>query len=136
MQHEPPANSAGGFCFGRGNILSETLAELLPGCDDGPHKKFVRAVILLRHAASVQIIEESRMSVWQCFHLNDTLTAMAISDRNRFLVSLREPMGADRHVIEFYRWTLRDAMKAADRLVQAYYPHNCSECGCGRWRKL
>jgi hypothetical protein len=76
------------------------------------------------------------MSVWHCLHLNESLTAMAISDGGRFLVRLREPEGERRHSIEFFRWTLKDAMKAADRLVQAYYPHDCAECECGEWRKL
>lgn len=76
------------------------------------------------------------MSEWHCLHLEETLTAMAVSDKGRFLVRLREPPGESRHPIEFYRWTLRDALKAADRLVQAYYPHDCHECGCGEWRRL
>ena len=76
------------------------------------------------------------MSEWHCDHLDDTLTAMAISDGARFLVRLREPPGEHRHPIEFHRWTLKDAQKAADRLVQAYYPHDCRESGCGAWRKL
>ena len=76
------------------------------------------------------------MSEWHCLHLDDTLTAMAISDQGRFLVRLREPPGEHRHPIEFHRWTLRDAQRAADRLVQAYYPHDCRESGCGSWEKL
>jgi hypothetical protein len=76
------------------------------------------------------------MSEWHCPHLDDTLTAMAISDRGRFLVRLREPPGEHRNPIEFHRWTLDDARRAADRLVQAYYPHDCSAHGCGAWYKL
>src|SRR5206468_11494308 len=80
--------------------------------------------------------EGSRMNVWQCLHLNETLTAIVISDRNRFLVRLREPPEEHRRPMEFYRWTLNDAKRAADRLVQVYYPHECSDSKCGRWRKL
>ena len=80
--------------------------------------------------------EQYDMNEWHCLHLNESVTAMIISDRNRFLVRLREPQGDAHHSIEFYRWTLKDAMKAADRLVQAYYPHACSDSGCGEWWKL
>ena len=76
------------------------------------------------------------MSEWHCLHLDDTLTAMAISDGPRFLVRLREPPGERRNAIEFHRGTLAEARRAADRLVQAYYPHDCREHGCGEWRKL
>jgi hypothetical protein len=76
------------------------------------------------------------MSEWHCTHLHGILTAMAISDRGRFLVRLREPQGENRHPIEFHRWTLREAREAGDRLVQAYYPHDCSEYDCGAWWKL
>ena len=76
------------------------------------------------------------MSEWRCYHLDETLTAMATSDNGRFLVRLREPPGEARHPIEFHRLTLKEALKAADRLVQAYYPHDCQEHGCGEWRKL
>ena len=76
------------------------------------------------------------MSEWHCTHLDETLTAMATSDGRRFLVRLREPAGERRNPIEFHRWTLRDAMAAGDRLVQAYYPHDCAECGCGKWQEV
>ena len=75
------------------------------------------------------------MSTWHRFHLNESLKALAISDNNRFFVSLREPPGESRHPLEFYRWNLRDAQEAADRIVQAYYPHECDEQICGAWRK-
>lgn len=75
------------------------------------------------------------MSTWHRFHLKDTLKALAISDNNRFFVRLREPPGESRHPLEFYRWNLRDAQEAADRIVQAYYPHECDEQICGLWRK-
>jgi hypothetical protein len=68
------------------------------------------------------------MSEWHCLHLKDTLTAMAIADRGRFLVRLREPAGENRSPVEFHRWTLKDA--------KAYYPHDCGECGCGEWEEL
>jgi hypothetical protein len=76
------------------------------------------------------------MSEWHCLHLDDTLTAIVTSDKERFLVRLREPAGEHRHPIEFHRWTLRDARDAADRLVQAYYPHDCRMGGCGEWFEL
>ena len=76
------------------------------------------------------------MSEWRCYHLDETLAAMAISDGGRFLVRLREPAGESRHPIEFHRGTLKEATRAADGLVQAYYPHDCRERGCGAWHKL
>lgn len=76
------------------------------------------------------------MATWQRFHLDDTLKALAVSDNNRFFVRLREPQGENRQPIEFYRWHLKDAQNAADRLVQAYYPHECSDDMCGQWRKV
>ena len=76
------------------------------------------------------------MGVWHCLHMNERVTAVVTSDRNRLLVFLREPPGESRHPIEFHRWTLKEAMKAADRLVQMYYPHDCSEAECGRWHKV
>jgi hypothetical protein len=75
------------------------------------------------------------VSTWHRFHLNETLKALAISDNNRFFVRLREPPGESRHPLEFYRWNLRDAQEAADRVVQAYYPHECDEQICGVWWK-
>jgi len=75
------------------------------------------------------------MSEWQCYHLDDTLTAIVVSDGHRFLVRMREPAGENRQPIEFFRWTLKDARKAADRLVQAYYPHECDKSCCGLWRE-
>ncbi len=52
------------------------------------------------------------MREWHCFHLDDTLTAMATSDGRRFLVRLREPAGPRRNAIESHRWTLTGAMAA------------------------
>jgi hypothetical protein len=75
------------------------------------------------------------MSTWHRFHLNETLKALAITDNNRVFVRLREPPGESRHPMEFYRWNLRDAQEAADRVVQAYYPHLCDEEICDVWRK-
>jgi hypothetical protein len=75
------------------------------------------------------------MSEWRRFHMDETITAMAIPETRRFLVHVREPPGEHRNPIEFYRWNLQDAKEAADRLVQAYYPHDCVEHRCGRWRK-
>jgi hypothetical protein len=76
------------------------------------------------------------MSEWRRFHMDETITAMAIPENKRFLVHVREPPGEHRNPIEFYRWNLQDAKEAADRLVQAYYPHDCDEQRCGEWRKL
>ena len=76
------------------------------------------------------------MSEWRRFHLDDTVTAMAIPDSRRFLVRMREPAGENRQPIEFYRGNLKEAQRAADRLVQAYYPHECDEERCGQWRKI
>jgi hypothetical protein len=76
------------------------------------------------------------MGEWHCLHLDDTLVAIVVSDTRRFLVRLREPEGERRHPLQFHRWTLRDARAAADKLVQAYYPHDCSAHGCGGWEEL
>jgi len=76
------------------------------------------------------------MNEWHCDHLDGTLTAIVIADRGRFLVRLREPPGESRRPIEFLRWTLKDARRAADGLVHAYYPHDCAASGCGAWREL
>ena len=76
------------------------------------------------------------MSSWYRFHQNETIKAMATSDNGRrFFVRVREPPGEHRDPFECYRWTLNDAKEAADRIVQAYYPHDCDEQGCGLWRK-
>ena len=75
------------------------------------------------------------MSTWRRYHLNETLTALAIPDSHRFFVCLREPAGESRQPIEFYRWKLQDAQRAGDRLVQAYYPHDCGESACGEWKQ-
>jgi len=76
------------------------------------------------------------MSTWRRFHLNETVKAMATSDNSRFLVQIREPEGENRHPLEFYRWKLREAQDAGDRVVQLYYPHQCDVVTCGAWRKL
>ena len=76
------------------------------------------------------------MATWQRFHLDNTLKALAVSDDHRFFVRLREPPGENRQPIEFYRWHLKDAQTAGDRLVQAYYPHECSADSCGNWQKV
>ena len=76
------------------------------------------------------------MSTWQKLHLKDTLKALATSENHRFFVQFREPEGEQRNPIEFYRWTLKDAQEAADRIVQAYYPHDCEVEECGDWRKF
>ena len=76
------------------------------------------------------------MSIWRRFHLDETITALAIPENGRFLVRVREPPDGNRNPIEFYRWNLLDAQEAGDRLVQAYYPHECLEGNCGEWRKL
>jgi len=75
------------------------------------------------------------MSEWYRYHLDETITAMAVPDNHRFWVLLRDRPGSNRFPVEFCRWTLRDAQKAADRLVQAYYPHECGPGTCGRWKK-
>jgi len=76
------------------------------------------------------------MSTWRRFHLEDTVRALATSENHRFFVQVREPPGGTRQPIEFYRWKLGEAKAAADRLVQAYYPHECEQETCGEWRKL
>lgn len=60
---------------------------------------------------------------------------MAISDQRRFFVCVREPHGEHRQPLEFYRWKLDEAKEAADKVVQAYYPHECDAQVCGRWEK-
>jgi hypothetical protein len=76
------------------------------------------------------------MSTWHRFHLNESVKALAIPDNRRFFVRVREPQGQNRQPLEFYRWNLRDAQEAADRVVQAYYPHECDDEICGVWRKF
>ncbi|HKZ80791.1 MAG TPA: hypothetical protein VJ124_21135 [Pyrinomonadaceae bacterium] len=76
------------------------------------------------------------MSTWQRFHLNESVKALTISDNQRFFIRIREPHGENRHPLEFYRWNLREAQEAADRVVQAYYPHECDNETCGVWRKI
>jgi hypothetical protein len=73
--------------------------------------------------------------MWQRLHLDGALGALAVPENQRFLVRLREPPGEKRNPIKFYRWNLPEAQSAADRLVQAYYPHECDET-CGPWKKL
>lgn len=75
------------------------------------------------------------MSEWHCFHLDETITAMVVPEGARFLVRVREPEEANRHPIVFYRGTLKEAQRAASRLVQMYYPHDCNQHSCGRWHK-
>jgi hypothetical protein len=75
------------------------------------------------------------MSAWHRFHLNETIKAIAVPDNKRFFIHIREPPGESRNPIEFYRWTLREAQEAADKIVQAYYPHECDGQICGMWRK-
>ena len=75
------------------------------------------------------------MSDWHRFHLNESIKAMAISDNRRFFIHIREPFGENRHPVEFYRWRLQEAQEAADKVVQAYYPHECDERSCDVWRK-
>jgi hypothetical protein len=75
------------------------------------------------------------MSEWHCFHLDGTIKTLVLPDTRRFLDRMREPEGESRHPIEFFRWTLKDAQRAADKLVQMYYPHECDEHKCGRWQK-
>ena len=75
------------------------------------------------------------MSMWRRYHLEETLAALAIPDGPRFFVCLREPAGESRRPPEFYRWKLQDAQRAGDKLVQAYYPHDCEECDCGEWKQ-
>ncbi|HYP29611.1 MAG TPA: hypothetical protein VE262_23060 [Blastocatellia bacterium] len=77
------------------------------------------------------------MSQWNCFHLDDTITAIVMPDNSgRFLVRMREPAGGNRNPIEFYRGSLKEAQRAADGLVQAYYPHECGKHRCGQWEKI
>jgi len=76
------------------------------------------------------------MSTWRRFHLEDSIKALATSENHRFFVQVREPPGQHRQPIEFYRWNLPEAKSAADRLVQAYYPHDCDTKICGEWHKL
>ena len=76
------------------------------------------------------------MSTWRRFHLDETIKAMAVSDSARFFVYVREPAGANRQPRDCYRSSLRDAQETADRIVQAYYPHECDEQVCDRWQRL
>ena len=76
------------------------------------------------------------MSHWQRSHMEESLKALATPDNHRFFIQVREPPGEHRNPIEFYRWTLKDALEAADRIVQAYYPHDCNLEVCGVWKKF
>ena len=68
--------------------------------------------------------------------MEESLKALATPDNHRFFIQLKEPPGEHRNPIEFYRWTLKDAQEAADRIVQAYYPHDCDLELCGVWKKF
>jgi hypothetical protein len=76
------------------------------------------------------------MSNWYRHHLDSSLKALVTFDRHRFFVNFREPEGEHREPISFYRSTLRDAQESADRIVQAYYPHECGTDSCDVWRKI
>jgi len=76
------------------------------------------------------------MSTWRRFHLNDTIKALATSENSRFFVRVVEPPDEHRHPRECYRWNLPDAQETADKIVQGYYPHDCSDENCGAWNKL
>ncbi len=84
---------------------------------------------------SIAFVTVSEMSNWRRFHLNGTVKATATSHQRRFFVQIREPRGEHRQPLEFYRWKLSDAQEAADKVVQAYYPHECDTNVCGTWRK-
>jgi hypothetical protein len=74
------------------------------------------------------------MSTWRRFHLDESVRAMAVSDQSRFFVFVREP--GNRQPRECYRSDLNEARETADRIVQAYYPHECTSAVCGSWQKL
>jgi hypothetical protein len=76
------------------------------------------------------------MSTWRRFHLDETVKALATSDGSRFFVEVREPAGENRQPRSCYRSNLEDARVTADRIVQAYYPHECDDEVCGSWYKL
>jgi hypothetical protein len=76
------------------------------------------------------------MSTWRRFHLEETVKAMAVSDQARFFVFVREPAHESRQPRQCYRSNLNEARETADRIVQAYYPHKCTEAVCGGWQKL
>jgi len=76
------------------------------------------------------------MSMWYRFHLDDTIKATATPDGRRFFVHVREPAESGRKPLDCYRIKLTDAQDAADRIVQAYYPHDCDGDACDIWRKL
>jgi hypothetical protein len=76
------------------------------------------------------------MSHWQRFHLEESIKALATPDNHRFFIQVREPPGEHRNPRECYRWTLKEAQATADRIVNAYYPHDCESDGCGGWQKL
>ena len=76
------------------------------------------------------------MSHWRRLHLNETIKTIATADNHRFFVQLKEPLGEHRNPIEFYRWNLEEAKEGGDRLVQAYYPHDCEDETCGSWQKV
>jgi len=74
------------------------------------------------------------MSIWRRTHLDHKVTAVAAAENNRFFVYLREA-DLGRQPINFYRWNLEDAKAGGDRLVQAYYPHNCDSIHCPDWQQ-
>ncbi len=75
------------------------------------------------------------MSVWYRFHQDESTKSLATFDGHRFFIQIREPPGEQRRPIEFFRGSLATAREAADRIVQAYYPHECSDGTCGGWQK-
>jgi len=76
------------------------------------------------------------MSTWQRLHLNAAVKAMAVSEEQRFFVFVRELAGQQRRPRECYRSNLESAQETADHIVQAYYPHDCSDQICGQWHRL
>ena len=73
------------------------------------------------------------MSTWRRTHLNYEVTAVAAAENKRFLVYLSEA-DESRRPIQFYRWNLEEAKTGGDRLVQAYYPHDCNFTSCQDWQ--
>ena len=75
------------------------------------------------------------MSTWRRFHLNETVKALATSDRTRFFVYVREPANENRQTRTCYRSNLEDAQETADGIVQGYFPHECNDEICGSWHR-
>ncbi len=71
------------------------------------------------------------------FHLNNQINARAIaSDDGRYLATVSEPAGKDLIPKDILCDNRDEAERRADAMVQAAYPHRCSQSQCGQWEEF